>query len=283
MIAAVIGDIVGSAFERQPIKTKDFPLFSEASHFTDDTVMSLALAEALMRSDLDSDRQVHGLAKQARLAFLNYYRSYPDLDYGTHFRAFLEAGAKSPYGSYGNGAAMRISAVGLACQDLAEAKSLSYEVTALSHNHPEAIRGAEALTVAIFLARRGFSKQAIRRQIERDYYRLDRCLDEIRPSYGIELSCQASVPEAIQSFLEAEDFEDAIRNAVSLGGDSDTLASMAAAIAGAYFPIPITLRQTSEAYLDRRLRHCLDAFEARYPKFLALAVFNTFSRKSPGA
>jgi ADP-ribosylglycohydrolase len=224
MIGAIAGDIIGSIYEGRGIKTKEFPLFSPGCRFTDDTVLTVAVAQAIL-----SDR---GYASSLR----NIGRRYPHCGYGGAFRQWLFSDDTGPYNSYGNGSAMRVSPVGLAFgtreKVLEEAKK-SAEVT---HNHPEGIRGAQAVALAVFLARTGKSKGGIREEIREGFgYDLERTIESIRPSYSFDVSCQGSVPESMIAFLESTSFEDAVRNAVSLGGDSDTMACIAGAIAEAYY------------------------------------------------
>lgn len=257
MIGAIIGDIVGSRFERQPHKSKSFALFTDASRFTDDSVMSLAVAEALRRCDGDWQ----GLSQVAVQSMQAFGRRYPDCGFGPGFARWLQAESPRAYGSFGNGAAMRVSACGHVASSLAEVKELSTAVTAVSHDHPEALKGAEAIAVAVFLAKKGKEKEEIHELICRDYYELEFTLREIRDEYSFDVSCQGSVPQALQAFFEAHSFEDAVRNAISLGGDSDTLAAMAGSVAEAYYGVPQELREQALSYLDDHLREHLILFE----------------------
>jgi ADP-ribosylglycohydrolase len=221
---AVIGDIVGSVFEWKRIKSKEFPLFSTRSDFTDDTVMTVAVADAILNK------------KPYAATLQEWGRRYPNRGYGVMFKRWLDSDDLRPYDSFGNGSAMRASAVGCLFNSmdivLAEAKG-SAEV---SHNHREGIKGAQATAAAILMSRQGEPKDAIRDFIAKRFrYRLDRTLDLIRPSYEFDETCQHTVPEAIIAFLESKDYEDAIRNAVSLGGDSDTLACITGGIAAAFY------------------------------------------------
>jgi ADP-ribosylglycohydrolase len=243
MLGAIAGDIIGSRFEHQNLRAKDFPLFHPACRFTDDTVHTLALAESLL-----TGRSFVELLREQFFA-------YPDAGYGHRFRAWASSRNDAPYYSFGNGAAMRVSPVAWWFDDhgavLAEARK-SAEVT---HNHPEGIKGAQAVATAIFLARQKADKAWIRHFLEKEFgYDLRRRLDEIRPTYRFDVSCQGSVPEAIIAFLEATDFEDAIRNAVSLGGDSDTIACIAGSIAEAFYGgVPEPIERQLWGYLDDRL------------------------------
>ncbi len=231
MYGAIIGDIAGSKYEWHSIKTKDFPLLSEGCRFTDDTVMTVAVAKALLtaREEQRSFKEV--LVKTMQ----DFGRRYPRAGYGGRFRDWILAEDPKPYGSFGNGSAMRVSPCGLIAVTLAEALALAKASAEVTHDHPEGIKGAEAVAAAVFLAKCGSSREEIRDCIREHYYPLDKTLDEIRPGYRFEVSCQKSVPEAIQAFLESESYEDAIRGAISLGGDSDTQAAIAGAIAWSYY------------------------------------------------
>lgn len=233
MIGAIIGDIVGSKYEFGGIKTKDFPLFSDGCSYTDDTIMSVAVANALTESrETGNDFKKILVTEMQRLG-----RKYPfpQGGYGGHFSSWLNAENPQPYNSFGNGSAMRVSPCGYMAVELAEALSLAKASAEITHNHPEGIKGAQATAGAIFLAKSGKSKEEIKAFIEANFYNLDKTLDEIRPNYQFDESCQGTVPQAIEAFLESENFEDAIRNAVSLGGDSDTLAAITGGIAWAFY------------------------------------------------
>jgi ADP-ribosylglycohydrolase len=229
MLGAIIGDIVGSIYEWDNIKTKDFPLFGERCYFTDDSVMTIAVADALLRGGT-SDDFIDSMKKIGRL--------YPDAGYGGMFVRWLFSDDREPYNSWGNGSAMRVSPCGWFAESLEEAETLAERSAAVTHDHPEGIKGAQAAAAAIYLARTGKSKEEIKEYIEvKHLYDLSRTLDEIRPIYQFDGSCQGTVPEAIIAFLESTDFEDAIRNAISLGGDSDTLAAITGSIAEAAYGI----------------------------------------------
>ncbi len=224
MLGAIAGDIIGSVYEARPIKTTKFPLFHPRCRFTDDTVLTVALADSLMHGG-----PFVGLLKK-------YYRTYPNAGYGGSFRKWAQSEDVRPYNSWGNGSAMRVSPVGFACTTLNDVLSQAQRSAEVTHDHPEGIKGAQAVASAVFLARTGQSKEQIKNYVERTFsYDLDTPLDEIRPRYEFLVSCQKSVPQAIRAFLEADDFEDAVRKAISLGGDSDTLACMAGGIAQAFF------------------------------------------------
>lgn len=259
MIGTIIGDIAGSRFEFNNHKSKDFVLFHEKSRFTDDSVMTIAIGKALL--DCEGDRSK--LAGCAAAAMKSIGRQYKDCGYGARFYKWLFSESVQPYNSYGNGAAMRVSACAYAAESIDDVKLLSREVTATTHNHPEAIKGAEAVATAGYLALSGCSKAEIREYIHRNYYALDFTIDEIRESYTFDVSCGGTVPQAIEAFLESEDFEDAVRTAVSLGGDSDTLAAIAGGIAEAFYGVPSGLRKAALEKLDEGLRKVLLEFEMK--------------------
>jgi ADP-ribosylglycohydrolase len=255
MIGAIAGDIIGSIYEARSIKTKDFPLFQEHSFFTDDSVLTVAVADTILHGGGYADR------------FRDYYRRYTGRGYGGRFHEWAKSDDPRPYGSYGNGSAMRVSPVGFAFDDLetvlAEAKR-SAEVT---HDHPEGIKGAQAVAVAIFLARTDSSKAEIRSCIESTFeYDLSGSLDAVRPDYHFDETCQGTVPAAMLSFLESTDFEDAVRNAVSLGGDSDTLACIAGSIAQAHYGVPFFIEQEALSRLDPELRSITEKFMAKFTR-----------------
>ncbi|MGM9614790.1 MAG: ADP-ribosylglycohydrolase family protein [Oscillospiraceae bacterium] len=263
MIGAIIGDIVGSRYEFDNIKTKKFPLFSEMCMFTDDTVMTVAVANALLQS-----RQTHRSFSDTLTEQLRSYGSkYPHVGYGRRFHDWLEEDDTAPYNSLGNGSAMRVSPCGLIAKTLNEALFLAKESAEVTHNHPEGIKGAQAVAAAIFLARTGKSKEEIRDHITRYFYPLNFTLDEIRPAYSFNETCPGSVPQAIEAFLESVNFEDAIRNAVSIGGDSDTIAAIAGSIAWSYYGRDgITeqmhhIEETAKSFLDADLLDVLERFE----------------------
>ncbi len=240
MLGAIIGDIIGSPYEWHNIKTKEFRLFRRRSRFTDDSVMTIAVAEALLiaknRGLLEDEAAVKELLIDAMHKWGN---EYPNAGYGGSFIRWLALDSAEPYNSWGNGSAMRVSPAGWMADDLEGTRRLARWTAEVTHNHPEGVKGAESVASAIFLARTGCSKAEIKGYIETEFgYDLDRTCDEIRPDYEFDVSCQGSVPESIIAFLEGEDFEDVIRNAVSLGGDSDTIAAMAGSIAEAFYDVP---------------------------------------------
>lgn len=261
MLGAIIGDIVGSRFEWNNNKSKQFDLLTYKCSVTDDSIMTLAIAKALLESKSDySD-----LSENAVKYMQNIGQHYPNCGYGGHFREWIYSDNPKPYNSYGNGAAMRVSACGFVANTLEEVKQLSKSVTEVTHNHSEGIKGAEATAVAIFLARSGKNLLEIRDYITKNYYPLNFSLDEIRDNYEFNESCQGTVPQALEAFFESKNFEDAIRNAISIGGDSDTIAAITGGIAGAYYGIPTDIRKHALTFLDERLLKILVDFENNYP------------------
>lgn len=247
MLGAIIGDIVGSVYEFDSDKTKRFTLFSPGCSTTDDSLMIMAVGITCVSSDTRNESEF----KRTLCSIMREIgRQYPDVGYGGDFYNWLMSDTMGPYGSYGNGLAMRVSPVAYAEDTLEDVERLAKWSSEVTHNHPEGIKGAQAVAAAIYLAKEGKSKDEIRAYIEDKYYDLDFTLDEIRPSYSFDVTCMGSVPQAIEGFFEAEDFEDAIRNAVSLGGDGDTIAAMAGAIAEAYFGIPDELQEEAMGYMD---------------------------------
>ena len=253
MLGAIIGDIVGSVYEWRNIKTKEFPLFRQNSVFTDDTVMTIAIAEGLMNGGRPDDF-INAMKRIGRM--------YPSTGYGGHFRNWLFTDDRNPYNSWGNGSAMRVLPVGWMFDSLEATENVAEVSAAVTHNHPEGIKGAQATAAAIFLARNGKTKEEIKSYIEIKYgYELSRTLDEIRPTYVFDVSCQGTVPEAIIAFLESNDFEDAIRNAISLGGDSDTLAAITGSIAEAAYGVPETIKDKAVSLLDEPLLDVLNRWQ----------------------
>ena len=259
MLGAIVGDIAGSRFEWRNIKTKDFDLFAEDCHPTDDSNMTLAVAQAILRCGGAYD----ALPEEATRAMREFGKLYPR-GYGGRFRAWLASEDPRPYGSWGNGSAMRVSPSAWAAPTEEEAIALSDAVTMVTHDHPEGVKGARAVTDAIFAARHGAGIPEIREMIRDLYYPLDFTLDQIRPAYTFDVSCQGSVPQAIEAFLESDSFEDTIRNAISIGGDSDTIAAIAGSIAEAYYGIPAPIRAAALRFLDDTQRGVVTAFEARF-------------------
>jgi ADP-ribosylglycohydrolase len=253
MLGAIAGDVIGSVHERRGTKQKDFPLFVSGSRFTDDSVLTCAVAERLLYGGDYGD------------CYHDWFRAYPMAGYGGTFFRWALHRRKEPYGSWGNGSAMRVSPVGMLAESVAEALAEAEASAAVTHNHPDGIRGAQATALAIHLARTGHDKPAIRRQVEDRFgYRLDQPLDEIRETYRFDVSCQGSVPQSIIAFLESDDFEDAVRNAISLGGDADTMACVAGGIAEAYYGgVPEPIKAEVITRLGNRLRAVVQAFYER--------------------
>lgn len=260
MLGAVIGDIVGSRFEWNNIKTKDFEFFSESCFATDDSIMSLAVAQAILNCNGKYDK----LSDETVKSMQEIGRPYPDCGYGGSFFSWIYSDDPKPYNSFGNGAAMRVSACGFAADSLEEVIDLSYKVTAVTHNHPEGIKGAEAAAVSLFWARRGKSIEEIKEYVNKNYYPMNFTLDEIRDTYRFNEICQNTVPQALMAFFESISFEDAIRNAISIGGDSDTLAAITGGIAEAYYGIPECIRNEAITFLDDRQYLILKAFEDKF-------------------
>ena len=257
MIGAIIGDIVGSRFEWNNHRSKDFELFTPKCFATDDSIMTLAIGKALMESKADwSD-----LSAQAVHCMQEVGRPYPYCGYGGRFHGWMYSDDPQPYNSFGNGAAMRVSACGFVAKNLEEAKLLSRKVTEVTHNHPEGIKGAEATVVAIYMARTGSSMQEIREVIDHEYYPMNFTLNEIRDTYRFDVSCQGTVPQALMAFFESVSYEDAIRNAISIGGDSDTLAAITGGIAEAYYGVPDELKRRALEYFDPRLLAIYNAYQ----------------------
>ena len=261
MIGAIIGDIAGSRYERVNHKSKEFELFDKKCRPTDDSVMSLAVAKAILACEGNYEE----LSANAIACMQELGRIYKDAGYGGSFYKWLFTENPQPYNSYGNGAGMRVGPCGFAAKTLEEAKELAAKVTRVSHDHPEGMKGAEAIAVAVFLAKSGKSKEEIRTFIEENYYKIEFTLDGIRKKYTFDVSCQGSVPVALEAFFEANDFEDAIRNAISVGGDSDTIAAMAGAVAEAFYGIPENVIRSAIPYLDRQEMEILCTFEKKFP------------------
>ena len=263
MIGAILGDIVGSIYEFDNIKNKDFELFDKGCIFTDDSVMTIAVAEALMRYEHIDAANVDEFKEELIAVMHEIGVEYPDCGYGGHFLDWIIHQKREPYNSYGNGSAMRVSAVGWYAKSLDEVELIAKATAEVSHNHPEGIKGAVATAGATFLARNGATLTEIKDYIAK-HYTIDFTIDEIRPTYDYDITCQGTVPQAMQALFESESFEDAIRNAISIGGDSDTLAAITGAVAEAYYGIPEGLKQTALSYLDERLLDIVERFEAKH-------------------
>ena len=269
MIGAILGDFVGSQFDYRPIKSKDFELVVKRSHYSDDSVMTIAVAGALVEALTQADGCLKEgpidyllVAQRARASMRKLGRTYPQAGYGSSFAVWLNQNDDAAYGSYGNGAGMRVSSCGFAAQSLDEARDLAYAVTVVSHNHPEGLHGAQATAEAVYLARAHLSNDEIKAYFEATYCDLSFTLDEIRPSFTFDSSCQGTVPYALRGFLEATSLEDAIRNVISLGGDSDTLGATVGGMAAAYFGVPSMYRALMLEGLDDNLRSMIKAAEA---------------------
>lgn len=244
MIGAILGDIVGSVFEFNRIKSKEFEFMTDNNYFTDDSVMTIAIGKAILESKNDFKLlSVNAIKYMQELG-----KMFPNAGYGYSFMHWLKSDHPKPYRSYGNGSAMRVSPCGIAYDTLEDVKKCAYAVTKVTHNHPEGLKAAEATAVAVFMAKRKASKQDIRDEISK-YYNLNTTLDEIRPKYEFSERAKDTIGPAILSFLESDSFEDAIRNAVSLGGDSDTLAAIVGGVAGSYYGVSKDLYEKVDAYL----------------------------------
>lgn len=254
MIGAIAGDIIGSVYEHHPIKTKDFPLFHAQCVFTDDTVLTVAIADAILSksSYVESVKRIG--------------RRYPAAGYGGSFIRWLHSDDFMPYNSWGNGSAMRVSPVGFAFSTEDEVLRHARMTAEITHNHPEGIKGAEATALAVYLARTGHDKETIRTRIQTLFdYDLDRTVNEIRPCYSFDVSCQGTVPEAIIAFLDSESYEDAVRNAISLGGDSDTLACITGGVAEAFYgSVPEEIRAKVKELLTSDLWEVTKVFCEKY-------------------
>ena len=253
MLGAILGDIIGSHYERNKIKTKEFELFHPKSKFTDDTTLSLAVAKSI----LDNEPYVDNV--------VDFGLRYFDVGYGSAFRAWLKEEGHKPYNSWGNGSAMRVSPVAWAYESEEKVLEEARKSAEITHNHPEGIKGAEATALAIFMARKGKSKEEIRERISTQFeYDLNRTVDEIRPEYKFEVSCAKSVPESIICFLDSDSFEDSIRNAISLGGDADTMGAIAGSIAEAYYGIPPEIEERVLEYLNEEFVNILERFKKEF-------------------
>lgn len=250
MLGAIIGDIAGSVYEFSSEKSKDFKFFSQGCRPTDDSIMTVAVGCACAQSDMKDEQEF-----KRRLIYLmrELGRQYPAAGYGRSFYRWLRDDNMGPYYSYGNGSAMRVSPVAWVADTLEEAERFAMWSAEVTHDHPEGIKGAQAIAAAVFMARKGAAKEEIREYISSRYYDLGFTVDGIRETYRFDVTCQGSVPQAIVCFLEANSFEDAVRNAISLGGDCDTQAAMAGAIAEAYFGIPEDIEEQVLEYIDDTL------------------------------
>lgn len=271
MLGALTGDIIGSVYEWNNIKTTNFPLFQEQSHFTDDSVLTVALAESILTGE------------EYAATMVRYCRSYPDAGYGGNFLRWAQSDNAAPYSSWGNGAAMRISPAGWAFDSLAEVLLKAREYSLPTHGHPEGIKGAQATAAVVYLGRTGATKPEIRSYVARQFgYDLSRSCAEIRPHYTFDVSCQGSVPQAITAFLESHDFESAIRLAVSLGGDSDTIAAIAGSFAEAFYGgVPEAIAARTLEFLDEPLRRVTAEFEEKFVRGRAVTPPQTRPKPAP--
>lgn len=250
MLGAIIGDIVGSRFEFSSRKSKDFELFNSSCRPTDDSIMTIAVGTACAQSDIEDEYDF----KEKLIKYMRELgRMYPDAGYGALFYEWIFSDSDYSYGSFGNGSGMRVSPVAWVAESLDEALLLAKWSAEITHDHPEGIKGAEAVAAAVFLARKGKSKDEIRAFIEENFYDLDFTVESVRPGYSFNVTCQGSVPHAIVCFLDSTDYEDAVRNAVSLGGDGDTIACMAGAIAEAFYGLPPEFEEKALTYLGETL------------------------------
>ena len=254
MIGAIIGDVIGSRFEWDNVKTKDFELFTETSRFTDDTVLTIAIADSILSKTTYAE------------AVKKYGLAYPHAGYGGTFKKWLAGLIVGPYNSWGNGSGMRVSPVGYAFETENEVLEASRKSAEFTHNHIEGIKGAQAIAMSIFMSRKGAQKSEIKNYIENKFdYDLSRTIESIRPAYTFDVSCQGSVPESIIAFLESTSFEDAIRTAISIGGDSDTIACMAGAIAEPFYnDIPEEMIENTRKRLPDQFNEVLDLFKEQY-------------------
>lgn len=256
MIGAIIGDVVGSVYEWHNIKTKNFKLITNESHFTDDTVLTCAVAQALMNSDLfDNENIRYNVIKE----LVYFAKKYPDVGYGGKFVTWFNSDKKEPCNSFGNGSAMRVSPVGWVSSNLWETPRIAEVTASVTHNHIEGIKGAVCVADMIYMARQGFKKDVLKIRAQ-EFYNLDFTLNSIRPYYKFDASCQGSVPQSIVAFLESDSFEDAIRNAISIGGDSDTIGAITGSIAEAYYGVPDHIVKTVAAKLPKDLRTVVESF-----------------------
>jgi ADP-ribosylglycohydrolase len=257
MLGAVIGDIIGSRFEANPVKTTEFDLFTRINSFTDDTVLTIAIARSVLRGEDYGEN----------LSFFG--NEYPYAGYGGTFMRWLAGMIKGPYGSWGNGSAMRVSPVGWAFNSEEKVLEEARKTAIVTHDHPEGIKGAQTTAISVFLARKGYPKKDIKDYIQRNFeYNLERKLSDIRRNYSFEVSCQRSVPESIIAFLESENYESSVRNAVSLGGDTDTMACISGAIAEAYYKnIPEEITQRAYDFIPGEFVKVIEEFRDRYVNY----------------
>lgn len=263
MYGAILGDIIGSPYEfNQGPKSKDFPLFIKKSRCTDDSVMTIAIAQGILEAGLDAKEW---RMKEAMMDSMHRWgQMFPNAGYGGSFMRWLDLGSREPYNSWGNGSAMRVASAGWLFDTLERTRQVARWSAEVTHNHPEGVKGAEAVASVIWTARNRRSKEEIRAFVEEEFrYDLSRTCDQIRPTYKFDVSCQGTVPEAITAFLEGTDFEDVIRTAVSLGGDCDTLTCIAGSMAEAFYPIPEPLIQSCLDHTTEEMHQVLHQFDER--------------------
>jgi len=256
MFGALTGDIVGSIYD---IKSKDFDLFTNDDRFTDDSVMTCAISKACV--EYVKDKDTNKFKKNCVKYMQELGRSHINAGYGGTFIKWLLISNPPPYNSFGNGSAMRVSPVGWIAETLEEAEMLAEISASVSHDHPEGIKGAQSVAGAIWMLRNGYSKDNVKEYIEDKYYSLDFKMDDIRDTYRFDVTCQGSVPQSIQAFLESVDFEDCIKIAISIGGDSDTIGAIAGSLAEAYYGVPEDIKNRTISYLDQDLLKCVTEFE----------------------
>lgn len=268
MLGAIAGDVIGSVFEWHNVKTTEFDLFSRESHYTDDTVMTVAVADAILNKEIFKNpiAEFFEAKKVYAYKYREYGRKYPDAGYGEMFNKWLGSTSLDPYRSFGNGSAMRVSPIGFAFGTMEEVLKEAKRSAVVTHNHREGIKGAQAVASAVFMARMGESKPKIKSFIEKKFgYNLSRRLDDIRPDYKFDSSCRGSVPEAIVAFLESESYEDSIRKAISLGGDSDTIACITGGISQAYYKeMPKYIVDRVRLLLDSGHKRIIDKFNMEF-------------------
>lgn len=255
MLGAIAGDIIGSIYEKNPVKDVRFPLFTKDSHFTDDTVLTVAIADSLLTETSFADN------------IKNYACQYPLAGYGGTFKKWMVGLIEGPYNSWGNGSAMRVSPIGFAFEQLVDVMKAAKASAEVTHNHPEGIKGAQAVAAVIYLARSGFGKPLIKDHVQRIFgYDLEQKLEDIRPHYQFDVSCQGSVPPSIIAFLESNNWESAVRNAISLGGDADTMASMAGAIAEAFYGgVPVEIEAEVMKRIPAAFQQTIGVFYEAFP------------------
>ena len=260
MLGAIIGDIAGSIYAFDNIKTKDFPFLSKGCTFTDDSVLTIAVGMALYHDDND----YISLSKNTVNWMRNLGRKFPNAGFGNMFYDWLFSSNPKPYESYGNGAGMRVSTCGIVGNSIKEVQQLSRAVTRVTHNHPDSYQAADAIAISVFLLRKGYSKETLKAFIQKNFYLLDFTLDHIRESYRFTERALDSTPEAIVAFLESNSFEDAIRNAISIGGDSDTIAAMTGSLAAEFYGIPLLMQEEALNRLDPLLKQHVLTFQSSY-------------------